>query len=259
MTAAGARFRLADLSYEAAKAELLAGAHALLPVGAVEAHGPHLPLSTDIVIAERAAELAAQRLAADGRRALVLPPIAYSVANFARNFGGTLSIERAAMTTYVEAVVRSALRAGFRSVVFCNAHLEPENRAVLKAVADALRGEGHRVAFPDVVRREHAVKLGAEFQSGACHAGRYETSLVLAASPALVERQTQASLAPNPASLSDAIREGKGSFEEAGGARAYFGWPHEATVDEGHATYGVLAEIFADAVRKLESETIARG
>jgi creatinine amidohydrolase len=55
-------------------------------------------------------------------------------------------------------------------------------------------------------------------------------------------------LAPNPASLSTAIRAGKATFAEAGGPRAYFGAPAEATADEGRATLEILGEILAEAV-----------
>jgi creatinine amidohydrolase len=98
--------------------------------------------------------------------------------------------------------------------------------------------------------------LTAEFKSGACHAGRFETSIVLAARPDLVREKTMAALVPNPASLSRAIRDGKRSFEEAGGARAYFGFPAEATPEEGRATIEVLGAILDDAVQaELGAET----
>jgi creatinine amidohydrolase len=58
-----------------------------------------------------------------------------------------------------------------------------------------------------------------------------------------------AGLPGNPASLSRAIRGGKRSFEEAGGPRAYFGFPAEATAGEGRATVEVLGGILEDAVR----------
>src|SRR5213083_1028667 len=56
---------------------------AIVPVGAVEAHGPHLPLATDVIIAEAMARAAAARLAARGHEAVLLPAIAYTAAEFA--------------------------------------------------------------------------------------------------------------------------------------------------------------------------------
>ena len=65
---------------------------ALLPVGAVEAHGPHLPVFTDVIIAEAMAKASAGKLEAGGKEVLLLPPIAYSSARYAAGFPGTISI-----------------------------------------------------------------------------------------------------------------------------------------------------------------------
>ncbi len=73
-------------------------------------------------------------------------------------------------------------------------------------------------------------------------------SLVLAARPDLVRDEVRRALPPNPASLSDAIRAGRSSFEEAGGPQAYFGDPAAATADEGKETLKILGQILADAV-----------
>jgi creatinine amidohydrolase len=72
----------------------------------------------------------------------------------------------------------------------------------------------------------------------------------MAAAPALVREEILRELPPNVASLSDAIREGKSTFEEAGGARAYFGYPAEATAEEGQRTIEALGEILAEAVEE---------
>ena len=65
----------------------------------------------------------------------------------------------------------------------------------------------------------------------------------------LVQSEIGESLAPNPKSLSVAIREGKRTFEEAGGPDAYFGAPAEATAHMGDVLYGELSDIFAQAAR----------
>jgi creatinine amidohydrolase len=246
--------RLRDMTWEEAKADLDRGAWALLPCGATEAHGPHLPLSTDVIISEHAAERAAGELSLEDVRAIVLPPIAYAVTEYASEFAGTLSIPAEASTALVREVVLGASRAGFLGVVLCNAHLEPENIAALRAAVDQARAAGVKVAFPDVTRKPHALELGDEFKSGACHAGSYETSLVMAASPFLVQEDLARGLPPNPVSLSVAIKEGKKTFLEAGGPRAYFGDPAAATASEGDELYAALARIFTGAVRALIAE-----
>lgn len=240
----------ADLTYEEAESLVAAGAHALLPTGAVEAHGPHLPLDTDVIIAREAAARAVAQLASVGVRATVLPPIAYSVAEYAAGFGGTLSLPEPTVRAYVRDVLVAAHRRGFRSIVVCNAHLEPANLGMLRAATDEAVAVGATVVFPDVTRKPHALRLGDEFRTGACHAGQYETSLVMAAPGTRVREAIRVGLADNPASLSVAIREGKRTFEDAGGPRAYFGWPERASVDEGNRLYTELADIFAAAVRE---------
>ncbi|MGF1465503.1 MAG: creatininase family protein [Sandaracinaceae bacterium] len=241
--------RLSDLTTDEARG--LRGAVALLPAGATEAHGPHMALSTDVVISEEAAVRAVRRLRSDGVPAVALPPLAYAVTEFAADFAGTVSIGLATATALVRDVIVGAQRAGFRGVVVCNAHLEPGNlRALRDGVARAVDA-GAPAAFPDVTRKPHALRLGDEFKSGACHAGSYETSLVLAADPTKVRREIQSGLPPNPTSLSVAIREGKGSFLEAGGPRAYFGYPADASVEEGERLYEELADIFATAAHTL--------
>ncbi len=246
--------RLAEMTYEEATAVIAEGAVALLPAGATEAHGPHLPLSTDVVISETGARRAVAKLRAEGQAAVVLPPLAYAVTEFAADFGGTLSLPIETATALARDVMLAAARAGFLGVVVCNAHLEPGNLAALRGAVDAAREAGVKATFPDVTRKPHALRLGDEFRSGACHAGSYETSLVLAADPFLVREDVAAGLEPNPSSLSVAIREGKQSFLEAGGPRAYFGYPADATAGEGERLYAELADIFASAARALLGE-----
>lgn len=222
---------------------------ALLPVGAVEAHGPHLPLRTDGVIAGVMAAAAAERLHAEGLRSLILPTIEYTAAPFAAGFSGTIGVRAATITALVVDIGRSLAAQGVDCLALANAHFDPENLASLHAAVEQLRAAGEpRVAFPDVTRRPWALRLSDEFKSGACHAGRYEGSIVMAARPELVDEETRQGLAENLTSLSEAILAGKQRFEEIGGSEAYFGDPAAATAVEGHETIDVLGGILAEAV-----------
>lgn len=239
------------MTYEEATYCAEDGAVALLPAGATEAHGPHLPLGTDVVISKTAALRAAIALRKSGVPAVVLPPLSYAVTEFAADFGGTISLPLETATALARDVILGAGRAGFSAVVVCNAHLEPGNLDALKSAVAQANEAGVLAAFPDVTRKPHALRLGDEFKSGACHAGSYETSLVLAADPFLVHGEIAERLEPNPSSLSDAIRAGKASFLEAGGPRAYFGYPADASAAEGEILFRELADIFAGAAREL--------
>ena len=246
-------FRLADLTYPEVQAFLEAGAVGLLPYGSTEAHGPHLALRTDVIISEYAAVKAAELLRQRGHSALVLPSLSYAVTDFAAAFSGTITVSADAAETWLGEVVRSALRAGFRAVLLCTAHLDPGHLDVLQRVTEQCQSDELNVAFPNIVRRKHVARLGDEFATGACHAGKFETSLVLAAEAGAVRQDIARGLEENPSSLSVAIGEGKTSFAEAGGPEAYFGWPADASPEEGEKLYGELADIFASAAAELLS------
>ncbi|MFW6084904.1 MAG: creatininase family protein [Gemmatimonadota bacterium] len=241
--------RLADMTWEEVR-ELDPGRTvAVLPLGAVEAHGPHLPIGTDTIIARGMAERAADLIAGSGRGVLVLPPLAYTPAVFAAGFAGTLGLRPGTLEALLVDVAESLTRQGIRALAIANAHLDPTHLGAVHAARDEARARGFLdVVFPDLTKKPWALRLGEEFRTGACHAGRFEGSLVLALEPGLVRDEIRRELAPNPASLSDAIRAGVSTFEDAGGPRAYFGWPADATPAEGERTIGVLGEILAEAV-----------
>jgi creatinine amidohydrolase len=224
------------------------GCTAILPVGATEAHGPHLPLDTDVTIALGMARRAAAELERRGRACVVLPPLAYSVAEYAGPFPGTLSLRRETAAALVRDVLAAAARTGFSPLALANAHLEPAHVEVLRGAVEQARAAGLDVRFPDVTRRALAQRLTEEFRSGACHAGRYEGSLVLADDPAAVKDDVRRALPEVPVSLVEAMRAGKPDFLQAGGAQAYFGAPAQASAEEGRATFGVLAALLVEAV-----------
>lgn len=239
---------LAELTWEEVRDLDRARTVAVLPVGAIEAHGPHLPLGTDVVIARAMAQAGAERLIARGTDAVLLPALPYTAAPFGAGFAGTLSVGAATVTALVLDLARELTRHGFAALAIANSHLDPAHLAALaEAAARARAARLLPVVCPDVSRKPWATRLSEEFRGGACHAGRYEGSIVLAERPDLVRESVRAALPPVPASLATAIREGKHTFEEAGGARAYFGWPAEATAEEGRDTVATLGDILAEA------------
>lgn len=241
-------YELGSLTWEEAE-HRLSGAIAILPVGAVEAHGPHLPLSTDVVIAEAMARRGSEILEERGHPSAILPTLAYTPAGFAEGFAGTISIRPDTLTALLLDIARSLDGQGARALAIANAHLDPAHLGALWAAVHQARESGLLpIVFPDLTRRPWGARLSEEFRSGACHAGRFEGSVVLAERPELVLEDVRAGLAPNPVSLSEAIRAGKTSFEEAGGPRAYFGDPAAATAGEGRTTVEVLGAILTDAV-----------
>ncbi len=238
---------LAEMTWEEVRDLPRGELTAVLPVGAVEAHGPHLPLGTDVIIAEAMARACARELGARGEVAVVLPPLWYTAAAFAHNFPGTVSVEAATVTDLIVQIAASLRAQEIPTLAIANAHLDPAHLAALRA-AEARAPDGIRIVFLDLTRRGVAERLTEEFRTGACHAGRFEGSVVLAERPELFRADVAAGLEPNPSSLSTAIREGRRTFEEAGGPRAYFGWPADATADEGRDTARTLGALLAESV-----------
>ena len=223
---------------------------ALLPVGAIEAHGPHLPLATDVIIAGAAARAAVSGLRRLGLHPMVLPPLAYTAAPFAADFPGTISVRPATVAALVQDVAASLERQGAELLVVANAHFDPAHLAALHDAAQACRSSRDRampVVFPDVTRKPWATRLTPEFQSGACHGGRYETSVVMASTPELVRDEAARQLPPRHVSLPKAARRGAATFDQAGVPDAYCGDPAAATAAEGRATIEVLGQILVDA------------
>jgi creatinine amidohydrolase len=241
---------LADNAWTAVRDALASGkpVAAILPCGATEAHGPHLPLSTDVIISEAMASAALPRLSAGGVTAFVLPALSYAPAEYAAAFAGTITVSRAAAKALILDIARSLKGQGFACLAFANSHFDPANVGMLREAADEVRALGLAVAFPDFTRRKLAQTLTAEFQSGACHAGQYETSLVLAARADLVDEAGAYALADNPSSLTEAFAKGAKTFAEAGGPDAYFGFPARATAAEGRSSTAIMAEALAASV-----------
>jgi creatinine amidohydrolase len=221
----------------------------LLPTGSTEAHGPHLPLLTDSIIAERMAERACEKLRAAGFAALVAPPLHYAVTDWAADFAGSAGITPATAKALIGELAHRFATLGFDATVLINAHLEPDNIATLRALEREYRGPG-KLIFPDKTRRKHAERLGDEFRSGSCHAGSYETSLVLAVAPAQVDVAQAHALPEHHVALHEHIAKGARSFAECGLDRAYCGKPADASAEQGAAHNEVLSDIVVEVVRE---------
>jgi creatinine amidohydrolase len=217
------------------------GVIALLPIGSTEPHGPHLGLGADIIISAAACLRACELLDKRGTMiGVIAPAISYGVTDCATGFAGAVSIPASVLTAYINAVVDGLLGSGIRHVCLVNNHLEPAHDAAVRAV---LEGRDKRVSYACPLTRKWARTLSAEFKSGACHAGRYETSIVMAAAPELVDEALRTRLAPVPISLSEKLQAGVTTFEAMGLELAYAGDPAAATIDEGEQLIQRLGEM----------------
>jgi len=208
----------------------------LLPLGATEPHGPHAPLATDTLISVGICRRAAERLRGE-IDVLVLPEIAYGVTRYGADFPGAVSIGEETLRSLVTDIC-----SGLERVVLVNSHLEPEQVWTLRELG---------LPLLDVTRRANAERLTEEFRAGAGHAGRYETSLVLADRPDLVDQARMLTLEANMVNMPEAIRSGRTSFLAMGMEHAYAGSPAEATAQEGEQTFESLAEMLIELIREV--------
>jgi creatinine amidohydrolase len=212
------------------------GAVHLLPLGATEPHGPHAPLSTDTLISVGICERAAERL--DGEvPVLVLPALPYGVTRYGSAFPGVVSISEETLRSLVAEIAESVGR-----LVLVNSHFEPEQVETLRATG---------LPLLDLTRRKNAERLTDEFRSGSCHAGRYETSLVLADRPELVHADRMQALDERQVEMPAAIAAGQTDFLAMGMDQAYCGAPAEASADEGRETFETLTEMLVELIREV--------
>ena len=232
---------------------------ALVPIGCTEPHGPHLPLDTDVTIAVAQSRRAAELLAEAGIRALVLPAIAYGVTNYTEGFAGRLTIRPGTLWALIEDVIEALEQEGVRQIVLVNGHLEPAHVTVLRGVVldhaqrTVLKAQA---ILADNTRKRWAATLGEEFLSGDCHAGRYESSIVLHADPAQV-RATRSTLAPRTIDLLAKMQTGVTTFKAAGASEAYCGDPAAASAEEGRDLLQRLARIVVESARETWPDLFA--
>ena len=240
---------LAGLTWQEAEAALQARPVGLLPIGAIEAHGPHLPLDTDVIIAREMARRAAVLLHGDDIPALLLPPVSYGVSFVGTCFGGTSPVDVEGFEDYLASLLHHTAVQGYRALGVCNAHLEPAHvRAIQHAVQRASNLAGVPIAAPDKRESRWAVRLNEEFRRGARHAGGYETSLLLAAAPETVRWNLATTLPPVWIDLPATLRDGAKTFAAAGGDLGYFGEPATATAEEGERLFVALGTMLRDAI-----------
>jgi creatinine amidohydrolase len=150
----------------------------LLPLGATEQHGPHLPLATDTLIACAVAERAARLLGGTA----VAPPVSVGASSEHRDFPGTISLPHEVLAALVEQLCHGLRRRGFGRIAVFSAH--GGNGRALALAADRL-GDGVLI-LPDFRMAPVLAAHGIDAGRAGAHAGLAETSAVLAIDAHLV-------------------------------------------------------------------------
>lgn len=200
----------------------------VVPIGSTEQHGLHLPFDTDTRIATALVHQAAARL---GDRVVVAPALAFGASGEHADFAGTISIGTDGLTTVLVEIGRSA--DAFAGVVFVNGH--GGNVDALGAAVGCLRGEGRNVG-----------SWSWSLPGADAHAGRTETSLLLAIDPSVVH--LEAAKAGRREPIAELVEDLRTTGVRAVSPNGVLGDPAGANAAEGRA---FLARLVDDLVAFL--------
>lgn len=182
----------------------------VIPIGATEQHGPHLPLRVDALIAERVAHSAAARATTEQRPVWVAPTLAYGASDHHLPRPGTLSLRGRTYLAVLTDLVESAVVGGFQRIVLLNGHGGNEDlarqaaREVTVERPVVVGAAGYWTLGWRALSRI-AVEEGLGGMPG--HAGAFETSLLLHLEPEVVSLERAQDTPPeatgpdHPASL----------------------------------------------------------
>jgi creatinine amidohydrolase len=167
----------------------------LIPFGATEEHGKHLPLGTDTFQAEDVCRLLAER-----RPVFVAPAIPYGVCRSTGDHPGTISLTTETLKALTIDLVRAFYRQGLRNVVLLSGHAGGTHNATLLDAGECLLRElpELRIAVASEYALAKEAGKGLIETPGDCHAGEIETSRMLATRPAMVKGTSPAEMSCFP-------------------------------------------------------------
>lgn len=247
---------LGELTWPEAEARLRETDLVLLPVGAVEQHGPHLPLDTDAFDAERLAhEVAA---ACSDPKPLVLPLIPYGVSYHHEDFPGTISVRNETMSQLVYDVGMGAARCGATKLVIVNGH--GGNGPALAYAAQMVNRDAR--IFTCVESGETSdVDIDAMTETpNDVHAGEVETSTTLAIRPELVRMDQARPAVPGFSSryleFSNQRSVDWNAYTKRISPTGVMGDPTKASAEKGRRIWDVMIRNLLELVEDLKGLTL---
>ncbi len=250
-------WKLGELTWPEAERRFAETDVALFPVGAVEQHGPHLPLDTDAWDAEAICAEVAERCAPP--RPLVLPPIPYGVSYHHQDFPGTLSVNPETLARLVYEVGISAARHGITKLVIVNGH--GGNLPTLQFAAQMINRDAHIFTCVDTGETSDADIARLTETAPDLHAGEVETSTTLAKRPHLVDMEKAEAFVPRSAVRYLDFSSDYGVEWFAHTARlspsGVLGDPTKASVEKGERMWELMVGHLVSFVETLKSMTLA--
>jgi creatinine amidohydrolase len=227
-----------------------------LPLGALEEHGPHLPLMVDWIGAEELARRIAPHVSRAGWRPVLAPSLPYGVSALCAEWPGTVSLSRATLARVIVEVVQGLARHGFRRFVLTNYQADPGHLAAMASARRRLgRGGRLQVLFagftPDVpnaamLSPRVTALLRSPQPRREWHSGELETAMMLSVASRLVRRDVARRLRPLWIDIEAARARGARTFREmAPRGRGYFGSPRVARADTGRRAMALRGRLIA--------------
>jgi creatinine amidohydrolase len=250
--------RLADLTWpQARRIARDRRSVVLLPLGAVEQHGPHLPLSVDWLGAEELARRVAPHLRRHGWRPVLAPSLPYGTSSLAVTWPGTISLSAGTTARLIVEIVRALAGHGWRRFVLANYQADPDHLGALAAARLTLqRGRRLQVliaGFAPAGRRAnpmHDPRVRALTRSPRpereWHSGEVERAMMLSVAPRLVRWTVARRLPPVWVDWAVALARGARRFETLQPrGQGYFGWPASARAQTGHRVMALRGRLIA--------------
>ena len=250
------RFLWGELTWPEAKQRLQEIDIALLPVGSIEQHGPHLPLDTDAYDANYLAMRVAE--ACSEPKPLVLPYIPYGIAYHHEAFKGTVSISNDALARVVYDIGMSVARNGIKKLVIINAH--GGNSPALNHAAQMINRDAHVFVCVDTGETSDVDIYALIETPNDVHAGEIETSTSLAARPHLVKMNQAPTEVPEFSSSYLDFTSIRGvswyAYTQKISNSGVMGDPTKANADKGKKIWEIMIAHLVGLVEDLKSMTL---
>jgi creatinine amidohydrolase len=231
------------------------------PLGAVEQHGPHLPFNTDLLIAERVATAAVERVG-DELDVWSLPALAYTKSNEHAWAAGTIWLSASTLLAVLDDLGRCVATTAARKLVFMNGH--GGNSALLGVANRELRlnhGLMTFLAHPGLPPDQGGTSPEGELGMG-IHGGTDETSIMLYLAPELVDMTVATRNVPDRLAENRYVRFGGpigfGWLSDDFGADGHIGDPTAATAERGMDLFDGAVTAFCEALAEIRMFELSR-